>query len=461
MSFSASIVELVEGSASGLVGIAPWWKRVALGDVASILNGYPWKSVYFNDHSGTPLIRIRDVTSGRTETRFRGHVEDGYWIENGDLLVGMDGDFSTRVWNGGRALLNQRVCRISTEQGFYLKGFLAKVLPGYLQLINQETHSVTVKHLSSNTLAELPLPLPPLSEQKRIVAKIDSLSAESGRARNHLDHLPRLVEKYKQAVLAAAFRGELTREWRKGASTGAWVSSTIGEVATIASGQTPKGIETVLTADGEVPWFKVSSMNEPGNLDGLRSSQFRLSRQQAHRLGLRLVSPGSITFPKRGGAIATNKKRRVLVEGALDLNLMVLTARAVTPNFLWWWMQELDLASISNGSNVPQINNGDIAPLKIEVPPPAEQDEISRKVAEAFAWIDRLASEARNARTLVDHLDQAVLAKAFRGELVPQDSSDEHASVLLERIRAERVTTRRSASARGRSSRSVEDDNPV
>lgn len=66
-----------------------------------------------------------------------------------------------------------------------------------------------------------------------------------------------------------------------------------------------------------------------------------------------------------------------------------------------------------------------------------EQQEINRRIDTAFAWIDRLASEATSARKLIDHLDQAVLAKAFRGELVPQDPSDEPASVLSERIRAE------------------------
>ncbi|WP_222019552.1 hypothetical protein [Rhizobium laguerreae] len=95
------------------------------------------------------------------------------------------------------------------------------------------------------------------------------------------------------------------------------------------------------------------------------------------------------------------------------------------------------MASISNGSNVPQINNGDIAPLPIEVPSPSEQAEIAKRLGTAFSWIDSLASEATSARTLVDRLDQAVLAKAFRGELVPQDPDDEPASELLERTKAE------------------------
>ena len=312
----------------------------------------------------------------------------------------------------------------------------------FAQMTGDMTGSA-VRRLTLSIIGRQSIPVPPLPEQRRIVAKIDSLTGTSRRTRDHLDHIPRLVEKYKQAVLAAAFGGDLTREWRRLNGDVKWHKTTLGEVVTIASGQTPKGIEERLSPAGELPWFKVSSMNEPDNLLGLQTSQFRLSRKDARSLGLRTVTAGSITFPKRGGAIATNKKRRLLVEGALDLNLMVLTANGVSPDFLWWWMQKLDLASISNGSNVPQINNGDVSPLEIEVPPPVEQAEIARLVETAINWIDRLASQATSARKLIDRLDQAVLAKAFRGELVPQDPADEPASVLLKRIKAERGAMRK------------------
>jgi type I restriction enzyme S subunit len=86
----------------------------------------------------------------------------------------------------------------------------------------------------------------------------------------------------------------------------------------------------------------------------------------------------------------------------------------------------------------PSLSMGAIRSTPIAIPPLAEQGEIVRRIEIAFDWIDRLACETTSARKLVDRLDQAVLAKAFRGELVPQDPNDEPASVLLERIRAER-----------------------
>ena len=244
------------------------------------------------------------------------------------------------------------------------------------------TGAVGQRRVPTDYLKATELAVPPLAEQRRIVEKLDALTARTARAQANLDRIPALAARYKQAVLAKAFSGELTAGWRGETGKEGWRKSTIGEVVTIASGQTPKGIEAALSSTGEIPWFKVSSMNAAENLKGLRTSEFRLSSNDIRRLGMRLVAPGSVTFPKRGGAIATNKKRRVLVEGALDLNLMVLTAKSIKADFLWWWMQGLDLASISNGTSVPQINNGDIAPLEIDVPPEAEQAEIVRRVSD-------------------------------------------------------------------------------
>jgi type I restriction enzyme S subunit len=94
----------------------------------------------------------------------------------------------------------------------------------------------------------------------------------------------------------------------------------------------------------------------------------------------------------------------------------------------------------ATGSDLPHISSNDILTTQLPLPCIQEQREIARRISGTLSWIDRLASDARNARKLVDHLDQAVLAKAFRGELVPQDPSDEPASALLDRIRAERGT---------------------
>lgn len=190
------------------------------------------------------------------------------------------------------------------------------------------------------------------------------------------------------------------------------------EIATVASGQTPKGMEPYISKNGDVMWFKVSSMNDPLNRDRMINSEFRVDGTDANRLGLRRFPIGTIIFPKRGGAIATNKKRKLGVAGGLDLNLMGVTATGVLTDYLWFWFQGLDLASISNGSNVPQINHGDVEPLIVPVPPREEQAEIVRVLSQAVDRINLVFREVRRAANFLQRLDQAVLAKAFAGDLV-------------------------------------------
>jgi len=443
MSFSASVDKLVEASSSPLVCAAPWWGRIPLGCVAEILNGYPWKSAFFNDQGGVPVIRIRDVNSGTTDTLYRGKVEDGYWIEDGDVLIGMDGDFNSGIWAGGRALLNQRVCRIGPNEQFYLRDFMAHVLPGYLQLINNETHSITVRHLSSKTLAEIPLPLPPLPEQRRIVAKIDSLSAKSKCARNHLNHVPRLVERYKQVILVAAFQGDLTKEWRtRNAGRWPWPETSLSEIAEIGTGSTPKRGEPRYYSEGHIPWVTSGAVNAPV----VQSADECITDAAIQETNCKVFPTGTLLMAMYGEGQTRGRVAVLGINAATNQALAAIQVGADGPavrDFVLWHLRSgyLYLRHQAAGGVQPNLNLGIIKAWRIPLPSREEQHEIVRRIEYAFTWINRLASEATSPRKLIDHLDQAVLAKAFRGELVPQDPSDEPASVLLERIRAERAAT--------------------
>ncbi|MGI6609085.1 MAG: restriction endonuclease subunit S [Limnochordia bacterium] len=161
-----------------------------------------------------PLVRIRDVLQGRTATFYSGEYDETYIVHRGDLLVGMDGDFHCAYWQGPPALLNQRVCKVTVDELLYDKRFLRYVLPGYLNAINDHTSAVTVKHLSSRTMASIPLPVPPLVEQRAIVAKIEELFSELDKGIEQLQTVKQQLNQYRQAVLKAAFEGKLTAEWR-------------------------------------------------------------------------------------------------------------------------------------------------------------------------------------------------------------------------------------------------------
>ena len=193
---------------------APHWDRVFLSEVASVQNGYAFKSELFTHGEGKPLIRIRVIDKGQTENYYLGEFPDEFLVNRGDILIGMDGDFKVARWQGEQGLLNQRVCRILFESENYYEDFLFLCLQPYLNAINAETSSVTVKHLSSRTVNEIPLPLPPLNEQKRIVAKIEELFTELDAGVSSLQLAQAQLKTYRQALLKHAFEGKLTAQWR-------------------------------------------------------------------------------------------------------------------------------------------------------------------------------------------------------------------------------------------------------
>lgn len=152
------------------------WSMVKLGDVCTLDFGAAFKSSQFNTEGrGLPVIRIRDVKRGFSETFYEGDFESRYLVTNGDFLIGMDGNFSIAEWNGGQALLNQRVCRVARDTADYVHPrYIFHFLPQALVEIHHRKSFVTVKHLSAKDLRELKIPLPPLAEQQRIAEILDN-----------------------------------------------------------------------------------------------------------------------------------------------------------------------------------------------------------------------------------------------------------------------------------------------
>lgn len=188
------------------------WPLVKLENYVNILSGFAFKSENFNNSGdGLPLVRIRDVVPGFSETYYSGEYTSEYLLSDGDLLIGMDGDFNRARWSGGQALLNQRVCKITAKGDSLDQGYLYHFLPKALERIHAETPAVTVKHLSVKRVHAIEIPLPPLPEQKRIAAILDKADA----IRRKRQQAIQLADDFLRAVFLDMFGDPVTnpKEW--------------------------------------------------------------------------------------------------------------------------------------------------------------------------------------------------------------------------------------------------------
>ena len=198
-------------------------------------------------------------------------------------------------------------------------------------------------------------------------------------------------------------------------------------------------------SDGEVPFIKVYNLTFDGTLDFTIEPTFVSRKTHDGFLARSKVFPGDVLMnivgpPLGKVSVVPGERPEWNINQAIAVFRPV---KSVLPAFLSKWLlaQELTRWAVSRSKATAGQSNLTLEICR-DLPVPlcsiAEQEEIVRRIGTAFTWIERLSTETTSARRLIEHFDEAVLGKAFRGELVPQDPNDEPASVLLERVRAER-----------------------
>ena len=411
------------------------WKWDSIGNYTKIKSGYPFDSEKFSDDptGRQPLIRIRDILRESTNTFTDECCPEEYIIHAGDILIGMDGDFNVGKWNSDDALLNQRVCYIQSNSNCLLNDYLYYYLPGILKIINNATPSVTVKHLSANTLRKTQIPLPPLAEQQRIVDRIESLFAKLDEAKEKAQAVVDSFETRKAAILHKAFTGELTAKWREehGVGMESWEVRTLDSVcSSIFDGDhmpPPK-------AESGIPFLVISNVNT-GHLT-FENTRFvpqeyydTLSDTRKPQLGDVLYTlVGSFGIP-----VVVNSKRPF----CFQRHMALLRPIDVSPQFLWYILQTPEMydkaSSIATGTAQLTVPIKGLRAMTIPRPNIAEQVEIVR-ILDGFFAREQSAKEA--AEAVLDQIDlmkKSILARAFRGELGTNDPSEESAVELLKR----------------------------
>ncbi len=403
-------------------GLPRGWAWSTLGEIGDYMNGRGFRKSEWSD-AGRPIIRIQNLTgTGSHFNYYDGEAQEPYIARRGDVLVSWAATLGVFVWGGPEAVVNQHIFKV---RSYVDARFHRYLIASVLDELRLQTHGSGMVHITRRKFDETRVAIPPLAEQRRIVAAIE-------------EQLSRL-DAAEVSLRSASARNTVLRSGVLRELVGSGAPAPLKEVAQVVSGQTPAGLE--LLEEGPIPFYKVGDMNAAEGRS-MRTSRGYLDDELVDRFRLHVRPAGTVIFPKRGGAIATNKKRILSCPAAFDLNTMgVVPGPNLDPVFLLRWFENVDLGSIADGSNVPQINHGDVEPLNIPLPPLEEQRRMVARVEAQLAIAETLDRAIEAVALRSASLRRAILTRAFRGELVPQDPDDEPASVLLERIAAQRAAS--------------------
>ena len=406
------------------------WASAEIGELCDLINGKAFKPKDWST-TGLPIIRIQNLNKPDAPYNHCDfEVDERFIVHSGALLFAWSGtpgtSFGAHIWNGPTAVLNQHIFRVRFDEADIDKRFLKLAINSKLEeLIGKAHGGVGLAHVTKGKFQATEILIPPLAEQRRIVAKLDALTAHLTRARAELDRVPVLAERMRETAITTAFQGwerrpleEVSNEIRYGFTASAE-----------PAGPGSKFLRITDIRNRQVDWSKVPFV-QPEAKDiarcGLRTGDIVFARSGA------TVGKSFLVNDPPPDAVFASYLIRVRVNG--DLIFPQIAAYYFQSGEYWE-----QIKAGATGTGQPNFNGSKLAKLLVPVGSREDQSAAVRLIELAFARADRLEAEVAKARALLDRMEAAILARAFRGELVPQDPADEPATVLLDRIRAERA----------------------
>jgi type I restriction enzyme, S subunit len=434
--------------------LPPGWALTTLGDIVTeVRNGISAKP---DRDDGLPILRISAVRPMKLD------IEDirylPYNFQGADTNRLVEGDLLFTRYNGNRDLVGvcARVRRLSRDTVYPDKLIRVRVdrTVANAAFVERAVHVPEARDfiadklktsagqvgISGADLKRLPIPLAPLPEQKRIADKLDALLLRVDACRERLDRVPGILKRFRQAVLAAATSGELTREWREEwGIPSKWRVATLGSLLIDVRYGTSKkcAYEPSKTPVLRIPNVAGGTVNH----DDMKYADF--DEDEMAKLAL---APGDLLMIRSNGSVGLVGRTALVSEreaGFLYAGYLIRlrsNAAHVSPAYLSLFLASpasrarIELTARST-TGVNNINAEEIRAFPVALPSLDEQHEVARRVGELFAMADRLSGRVLSAQAIVERTTPSALAKAFRGELVPQNPDDEPASTLLARLR--------------------------
>ncbi len=495
------------------------WAWATLGEVGAVFaGGTPSTKEPANFDGGVPWLTPADLSAFHGKVVHGGQrtlSERGLRASSAVLLPAGAVLFSSRAPIGHVAIAAQSM---ATNQGFknlvpnagIFNEYVYYYLKGNKQLAESLASGTTFLELSASRFAQIPIPVAPTQEQHRIVARLEELLARVDAGVEALLKVKRQLQRYRQAVLKAAFQGKLTQEWRRqrvaelepaeallarirktrrgGRDHGA--QHTRKAVSDIGHGG-PQSYDTAVLP--ELPdgwcwaaWEEIGQSQNgrpfpsrdyqstgikllrPGNLHS--SGRVAWTSQNTRCLAERwasdyptyVVGPGEIVMNLTAQSLRDEFLGRVCMTEAgerclLNQRIARLQPVGISRRYVFWLLKSplfrRFVDSLNSGSLIQHMFTSQLATFMMPLAPLAEQTEIVRQIEARFASAAEVEGAAEQGTRLAEPLRQSILKRAFEGKLVLQDPRDEPAAVLLERIESGRQVGGARKAQRGRRAR--------
>lgn len=447
------------------------WVETELGNYAMLKNGYAFKSNDFQTE-GLPVVKISNIKDFKIEIENSICVDESklkpdFIIAKGDILIAMSGATTGKYGVFEQdviALQNQRVGNLKPiVESLSNRRFLLYLLGSLKEEIEEKAYGAAQPNISPKLIESINIFLPPLTEQNRIVDKLDRLFAQLETIKTSMANIPLLLKDFRQQVLTQAVTGKLTEEWRKGTKLGAvklitkihpieysildfskvpsnWTITALGNFAICSRGKfTPRPRNDPKYFDGIYPFMQIGDLPREG---GLTSSYSKTLNELGKKVS-KSFEKDTVVIAIVGATIGNTgilNEKMYFPDSLIGIDSSNEKSNIYIEYFLRVCKYSLREISYSSGGQ-PNINTQVIKNLGIAIAPFEEQQEIVSRVESLFAKADAIEQQYKTLKACIDNVPQAILHKAFKGELTEQLDSDGDAKELLEEIKALKYAT--------------------
>jgi type I restriction enzyme S subunit len=418
---------------TGLGPLPEEWRVVRLGEIARYINGYAFKPSDWS-MSGRPIIRIQNLTGTSTKVNyFEGSIDKRYLVNPGDILISWSASLDVFIWSGEQAWLNQHIFKVTDISPQCNKFFLFFVVKHIIGNIRSRTHGSTMKHITRKEFLRIPIPLPPLSEQRAIAHVLRAvqeareatervIAALRDLKRSLMRHLftygPVPVDQADQVALQDTPIGPIPAHWRV---------VRLGEVVTTFQ----YGLSVRAEREGRYPMLRMNNL-EDGRVTTSDLKYINLSSAEATRF---LLRPGDLLFNRTNSRDLVGKTALFDLDGkyvfASYLIRMSVDRSNIEPRFLNFLLNyapvQQRLKSIATrGVSQANISASKLKAFAVSLPPLDEQ----RQIARILQTVDRKIEAEENRKRALDDLFKTLLHHLMTAKIrVPREAVKEFESL--------------------------------